>query len=103
LPSAATLSSLQFNVSGIIGPTLDGLLVRTKLKVPNARVHDHLSPSSDGSELPGLVVEPDSDQTATSTLLFLHGKGEAGLSLGALPPCMYSSNASVSGSTRVPS
>jgi MFS family permease len=27
LPSAATLSGLQFNISGIIGPTLSGLLV----------------------------------------------------------------------------
>ena len=28
LPSAATLSGLQFNISGIIGPALGGLLVR---------------------------------------------------------------------------
>jgi hypothetical protein len=27
LPSAATLSGLQFNISGIIGPALGGLLV----------------------------------------------------------------------------
>lgn len=41
---------------------------------------------SDGiSELPALVVEPDSDQATASILLFLHGKGEAGSSLGALP------------------
>jgi pimeloyl-ACP methyl ester carboxylesterase len=37
------------------------------------------------SELPALVVEPDSDQAVASILLFLHGKGEAGSSLGALP------------------
>jgi predicted peptidase len=47
--------------------------------------------SSDGvGELPALVVEPDSDQTTASILLFLHGKGEAGSSLGALPlVCVY--------------
>jgi len=36
-------------------------------------------------ELPALVVEPDSDQATAAVLLFLHGKGEAGSSLGALP------------------
>jgi pimeloyl-ACP methyl ester carboxylesterase len=41
--------------------------------------------SDGGSKLPALVVEPDSDQTTASILLFLHGKGEAGSSLGALP------------------
>jgi len=42
--------------------------------------------SSDGAgELPALVVEPDPDQPIASILLFLHGKGEAGSSLGALP------------------
>jgi pimeloyl-ACP methyl ester carboxylesterase len=42
--------------------------------------------SSDGvGELPALVVEPDSDQSTASILLFLHGKGEAGSSLGVLP------------------
>lgn len=42
--------------------------------------------SSEGvSELPALVVEPDSDHVTASVLLFLHGKGEAGSSLGALP------------------
>ena len=46
---------------------------------------------SDGvGELPALVVEPDSDQTTASILLFLHGKGEAGSSLGALlRVCVY--------------
>jgi pimeloyl-ACP methyl ester carboxylesterase len=37
------------------------------------------------SELPALVIEPDSDQPTDSILLFLHGKGEAGSSLGSLP------------------
>jgi pimeloyl-ACP methyl ester carboxylesterase len=37
------------------------------------------------SELPALVVEPHSDQAAASILLFLHGMGEAGSSLGTLP------------------
>jgi pimeloyl-ACP methyl ester carboxylesterase len=42
--------------------------------------------SADGArELPALVVEPDSDQSIASILLFLHGKGEAGSTLGALP------------------
>ena len=42
--------------------------------------------SLDGvSALPALVVEPDSDQAIASILLFLHGKGEAGSSLGTLP------------------
>jgi len=41
---------------------------------------------SDGvSGLPALVVEPDSGQATKSILLFLHGKGEAGSSLGELP------------------
>ena len=63
-----------------------------------------IPPSSDGvSELPALVVEPDSDQATASILLFLHGKGEAGSSLGDTPPCMCSSNSSISGSTWVPS
>jgi pimeloyl-ACP methyl ester carboxylesterase len=50
--------------------------------------------SSDGvSELPALVVEPDSDQATASILLFLHGKGEAGSSLGALPlVCLHQSS-----------
>jgi pimeloyl-ACP methyl ester carboxylesterase len=37
------------------------------------------------SELHALVVEPDSVEAASSILLFLHGKGEAGSSLGSLP------------------
>ena len=37
------------------------------------------------SQLPALVVEPDSGQAADSVLLFLHGKGEAGSSLSELP------------------
>jgi pimeloyl-ACP methyl ester carboxylesterase len=42
------------------------------------------------SELPALIVEPDSNQAAASILLFLHGKGEAGSSPGALPlVCVY--------------
>jgi pimeloyl-ACP methyl ester carboxylesterase len=42
--------------------------------------------SSDGVRgLPALVVEPESGQAADSILLFLHGKGEAGSTLGALP------------------
>ena len=36
------------------------------------------------SQLSALVVEPDLDQDSP-VLLFLHGKGEAGSSLGALP------------------
>jgi pimeloyl-ACP methyl ester carboxylesterase len=35
--------------------------------------------------LPALVIEPDSVQAIDSILLFLHGKGEAGSTLGALP------------------
>jgi pimeloyl-ACP methyl ester carboxylesterase len=35
--------------------------------------------------LPALVVEPDSDHATAPILLFLHGKGEAGSSIGALP------------------
>jgi pimeloyl-ACP methyl ester carboxylesterase len=35
--------------------------------------------------LPALVVEPESPQAADSILLFLHGKGEAGSTPGALP------------------
>ena len=42
--------------------------------------------SSDGVRgLPALVVEPESEQAVDSILLFLHGKGEAGSILGALP------------------
>jgi pimeloyl-ACP methyl ester carboxylesterase len=37
------------------------------------------------SELHALVIEPDSDRAISSILLFLHGKGEAGSSLGSLP------------------
>jgi pimeloyl-ACP methyl ester carboxylesterase len=37
------------------------------------------------SELHALVIEPDSVETTSSILLFLHGKGEAGSSLGSLP------------------
>jgi pimeloyl-ACP methyl ester carboxylesterase len=37
------------------------------------------------SELHALVVEPDSVRAISSILLFLHGKGEAGSSLGSLP------------------
>jgi pimeloyl-ACP methyl ester carboxylesterase len=37
------------------------------------------------SELHALVIEPDSVEAASSVLLFLHGKGEAGSSLGSLP------------------
>jgi hypothetical protein len=37
------------------------------------------------SQLPALVVEPDSGQAADSVLLFLHDKGEAGSSLSELP------------------
>jgi pimeloyl-ACP methyl ester carboxylesterase len=36
-------------------------------------------------ELSTLVVKPDSDQATAPVLLFLHGKGEAGSLLGALP------------------
>jgi pimeloyl-ACP methyl ester carboxylesterase len=36
-------------------------------------------------ELHALVIEPDSLEAASSILLFLHGKGEAGSSLGSLP------------------
>jgi pimeloyl-ACP methyl ester carboxylesterase len=36
-------------------------------------------------ELPALVVEPDLDEGVAPVLLFLHGKGEAGSSPGALP------------------
>jgi pimeloyl-ACP methyl ester carboxylesterase len=42
--------------------------------------------SSDGVRgLPALVVEPESEQSADSILLFLHGKGEAGSTIGSLP------------------
>lgn len=42
------------------------------------------------SQLSALVVEPDFDQDAAPVLLFLHGKGEAGSSVGALPlVCIY--------------
>jgi pimeloyl-ACP methyl ester carboxylesterase len=37
------------------------------------------------SELPALVIEPDSAQASDSILLFLHGKGEAGSTLSTLP------------------
>ena len=37
------------------------------------------------SKLPALVVEPDSGHGADSVLLFLHGKGEAGSTIGELP------------------
>nr|AWN00243.1 hypothetical protein [uncultured organism] len=37
------------------------------------------------SRLFALVVEPDLDEDAAPVLLFLHGRGEAGSSLGALP------------------
>ncbi len=37
------------------------------------------------SELHALVIEPDSVRAISSILLFLHGKGEAGSSLGSLP------------------
>lgn len=37
------------------------------------------------SQLSTLVVEPDLNQDTASVLLFLHGKGEAGASLSALP------------------
>jgi pimeloyl-ACP methyl ester carboxylesterase len=36
-------------------------------------------------ELHALVIKPDSDRAISSILLFLHGKGEAGSSLGSLP------------------
>ncbi|MBV9643063.1 MAG: hypothetical protein JO334_05790 [Verrucomicrobia bacterium] len=36
-------------------------------------------------ELPALVVEPDLELDTASVLLFLHGKGETGSSLGTLP------------------
>jgi pimeloyl-ACP methyl ester carboxylesterase len=42
--------------------------------------------ASDGARgLSALVVEPDLDENAAPVLLFLHGRGEAGSSLGALP------------------
>ena len=42
--------------------------------------------SSDAvSDLHALVIEPDSVRADSSILLFLHGKGEAGSSLGSLP------------------
>jgi pimeloyl-ACP methyl ester carboxylesterase len=45
-----------------------------------------IPPSSDGARgLPALVIEPESDQATDSILLFLHGKGEAGSTPGALP------------------
>jgi pimeloyl-ACP methyl ester carboxylesterase len=45
-----------------------------------------IPPPSDGARgLPALVVEPDSNQTTGPILLFLHGKGEAGSTPGALP------------------
>jgi pimeloyl-ACP methyl ester carboxylesterase len=37
------------------------------------------------SGLSALIVEPDLDEDAAPVLLFLHGRGEAGSSLGALP------------------
>jgi pimeloyl-ACP methyl ester carboxylesterase len=37
------------------------------------------------NELHALVIEPDSVRAISSVLLFLHGKGEAGSSLGSLP------------------
>jgi pimeloyl-ACP methyl ester carboxylesterase len=45
-----------------------------------------IPPPSDGVRgLPALVVEPESNQATDPILLFLHGKGEAGSTLGALP------------------
>jgi pimeloyl-ACP methyl ester carboxylesterase len=45
-----------------------------------------IPPGSDGVRgLPALVVEPASAQATDSILLFLHGKGEAGSTLGSLP------------------
>jgi len=45
-----------------------------------------IPPASDGVRgLPALVVEPGSNQATEPILLFLHGKGEAGSTLGALP------------------
>jgi pimeloyl-ACP methyl ester carboxylesterase len=42
------------------------------------------------SQLVTLVVEPDLDSDTAPVLLFLHGKGEAGSSLGTLPlVCVY--------------
>ena len=42
------------------------------------------------SQLVALVVEPSLNQDAAPVLLFLHGKGEAGSSLGTLPlVCVY--------------
>jgi pimeloyl-ACP methyl ester carboxylesterase len=37
------------------------------------------------SRLSALVIEPDLDEETAPVLLFLHGRGEAGSSLGALP------------------
>lgn len=45
-----------------------------------------IPPASDGVPgLPAFVVEPESSQASDPILLFLHGKGEAGSTLGALP------------------
>jgi pimeloyl-ACP methyl ester carboxylesterase len=45
-----------------------------------------IPPTSDGVRgLSALVVEPESSQATDPILLFLHGKGEAGSTLGALP------------------
>jgi pimeloyl-ACP methyl ester carboxylesterase len=45
-----------------------------------------IPPPADGVRgLSALVVEPESDQATGPILLFLHGKGEAGSTLGALP------------------
>jgi pimeloyl-ACP methyl ester carboxylesterase len=41
--------------------------------------------SAGASRLSALLVEPDLDKDAAPVLLFLHGRGEAGSSLGALP------------------
>jgi pimeloyl-ACP methyl ester carboxylesterase len=41
--------------------------------------------SKGAGELPALVIEPNADRAPASVLLFLHGKGEAGSTLGALP------------------
>ena len=41
--------------------------------------------SGAAGQLHALVIEPDSAQATYSVLLFLHGKGEAGSSLGSLP------------------
>jgi len=41
--------------------------------------------SGEVSRLSALVVEPELDQDSAPVFLFLHGKGEAGLSIGTLP------------------